>query len=120
VADWVYRYAAGIDATPFDAGFHTVLLHPNFDARLGHISLDYTSAYGAIHSDWTVTGTTALWHVTIPANTTGMLPLIANDAAKYKLAGVPLAESKLAKAVTRDRQSGFELTPGSYTFVVTL
>jgi L-rhamnose-H+ transport protein len=35
VADWIYRYAAGVDATPLDAGFHTIVLHPVFDARLG-------------------------------------------------------------------------------------
>jgi alpha-L-rhamnosidase len=38
VADWIYRYAAGVDATPLDAGFHTVVLHPVFDARLGSIA----------------------------------------------------------------------------------
>ena len=37
VADWIYRYAAGVDATPLDAGFHTVVLHPVFDARLGSL-----------------------------------------------------------------------------------
>jgi len=52
VADWIYRYAAGVDATPLDAGFHTVVLHPVFNARLGSISFDYASAYGPIHSDW--------------------------------------------------------------------
>ena len=64
VADWIYRYAAGVDATPLDAGFHTVVLHPVFDARLGSVAFDYASAYGPIHSDWTVTGQTAAWHVT--------------------------------------------------------
>jgi alpha-L-rhamnosidase len=59
VADWIYRYAAGVDATPLDAGFHTVVLHPVFDARLGSVAFDYDSAYGPIHSDWTVKGTTA-------------------------------------------------------------
>ncbi len=39
VADWLYRYAAGVDATPLDAGFHTVVLHPVFDARLGERGL---------------------------------------------------------------------------------
>ena len=37
VADWIYRYAAGIDASRADAGFHTIYLHPNFDARLGSL-----------------------------------------------------------------------------------
>ena len=118
VADWIYRYAAGVDATPLDAGFHTVLLHPVFDARLGHVAFDYDSSYGAIHSGWTVKGTTAEWRLTIPANTTGWLSLTAGEAAKYKVEGVPLTESKLAKAATRGGQSGYELAAGSYTFSV--
>jgi alpha-L-rhamnosidase len=118
VADWIYRYAAGVDATPLDAGFHTVVLHPVFDARLGKVSFDYASAYGPIHSDWTLTGQTAEWHVTIPANTTGWLPLSAADAAKYKLDGAPLFGNSLAKPGTRDDEDGFELQPGSYTFEI--
>jgi alpha-L-rhamnosidase len=120
VADWIYRYAAGVDATPLDAGFHTVVLHPVFDARLGNVRFDYDSTYGRIHSDWTVKGGTAEWHVTIPANTTGWLELKAGEAARYKLDGVPVTASKLAKGSTRGEQSGFELASGSYTFVVEL
>ncbi len=118
VADWIYRYAAGVDATPLDAGFHTVVLHPVFDARMGWVRFDYASAYGTIHSDWKVNGATAEWHVTIPANTTGWLNLNADEAAKYKLEGAELPASKLAKALTRDGESGFELGAGSYTFAV--
>ncbi len=118
VADWIYRYAAGIDTTPLDAGFHTVVLHPVFDARLGKIAFDYSSSYGSIHSDWIANGTTATWHVTLPANTRGWLPLSSAEAAKYKIDGAPLPESKLAKADTRAGEHGFELAPGSYSFVV--
>ncbi|MGP8174747.1 MAG: family 78 glycoside hydrolase catalytic domain [Terracidiphilus sp.] len=117
VADWIYRYAAGVDASPLDAGFHTVVLHPVFDARLGSIAFDYASAYGAIHSDWTVKGTRAEWHLTLPANTTGWLELSQAEAGKYKLEGVPLVESKLVKATTRGLESGFELMAGSYSVV---
>jgi alpha-L-rhamnosidase len=118
VADWMYRYAAGIDATPMDAGFHTVVLHPVFDERLGHIAFDYDSAYGAIHSDWTVTGATAVWHLTIPANTTGWLPLSAAEAAKYKLNGAALSGNAAVRGEMRDGESGFVLEPGSYGFEV--
>jgi alpha-L-rhamnosidase len=118
VADWIYRYAAGVDASPLDAGFHTLALHPGFDARMGWVRFDYASAYGTIHSDWKANGATAEWHVTIPANTTGWLNLNANEAAKYKLDGATLPASKLAKAVTRGGDSGFELGAGSYTFAV--
>jgi len=118
VADWIYRYAAGVDTTPLDAGFHTIVLHPVFDERLGWIRFDYDSRYGPIHSDWKVSGKTAEWHLTLPANTSGWLPLAADDAAKYKLDGVPLKGSKLARAQNRDGQAGFALEPGQYTFSV--
>ena len=118
VADWMYRYAAGIDATPMDAGFHTVVLHPVFDERLGHLSFDYDSVYGPIHSDWTVAGGAAVWHVTIPANTTGWLPLSGVEAAKYKLDGAALEGNGMVRAETRDGENGFVLQPGSYGFEV--
>jgi alpha-L-rhamnosidase len=120
VADWIYRFAAGVDAIPLDAGFHTVLLHPVYDARLGSVRFDYASSYGPIHSDWKIDGSTAAWHLTIPANTTGLLELNADAAAKYKLDGAPLTESKLAKAVTHDGLSGYELEAGSYSFQVSI
>ncbi len=118
VADWIYRYAAGVDTTPLDAGFHTVVLHPVFDERLGWIRFDYDSRYGAIHSDWKASGKMAEWHLTLPANTTGWLPLTGDEAARYKIDGAPIAQSKLAKAETRDGQSGYVLEPGQYTFSV--
>jgi alpha-L-rhamnosidase len=117
VADWIYRYAAGVDAAPADAGFHTIVLHPVFDARMGSIAFDYDSAYGPIHSDWTVTGKAAAWHVSIPANTTGWL---ATDTARYKLDGAALNDNQQIKTSTRDGQSGFELPAGSYDFQVDL
>jgi alpha-L-rhamnosidase len=120
VADWIYRYAAGIDAMPADPGFHTVLLHPVFDPRLGSLSFDYDSSYGTIHSDWKIAGNTATWHITLPANTTGWLPLGADESTQYKLEGVPLAQSGLVTAAARQGQSGFELEPGTYTFTIAL
>jgi alpha-L-rhamnosidase len=118
VADWIYRFAAGVDASPLNAGFHTVVLHPVFDARLGSIDFDYDSSYGPVHSAWAIQGKTATWHVSIPANTTGVLAV--PDAAKFKLNGVAVSESKQAKAVSADGQSGFELASGTYTFTVSL
>src|ERR1035438_4183628 len=66
VAEQCGRLAAGVDASPLDAGFHTVVLHPVFDARLGSVAFDYDSPYGTIHSDWKVTGSTAVWHLILP------------------------------------------------------
>ena len=120
VADWIYRYAAGVDTTQTGAGFHTIVLHPVFDAQLGSVSFDYDSTYGPIHSDWKIAGNAATWHVTLPANTTGWLPLSADEAAKYKLNGAALASSKLAQYTTQNGQQGYEIASGSYTFTVGL
>jgi alpha-L-rhamnosidase len=110
VADWLYRYAAGVDASPLDAGFHTVALHPVFDARLGSVAFDYDSSYGTIHSDWKITGGTAVWHLTLPANTQGRLALTAAEAKHYKLNGQPV----------KGDEKDVQLDAGSYTFVVEL
>jgi alpha-L-rhamnosidase len=118
VADWIYRYAAGIDATPADPGFHTVVLHPVFDARLSPLSLDYESPSGPIHSDWQIANGTATWHITLPANTTGLLDLIPSDTAKYKLNGAPLSGNPLVQSVTHDGENNLTLASGSYTFEV--
>jgi alpha-L-rhamnosidase len=114
VADWIYRFAAGVDASPLDAGFHTVVLHPVFDARLSPLEFSYASSYGKIKSSWTVNGKTAEWNVTLPANTTGRLELKGDEAARYKVDGVRLSESPLAKKV----EGGFELAAGNYRFDV--
>jgi alpha-L-rhamnosidase len=118
VADWIYRYAGGIDATPLDAGFHTVYLHPVFDRRIGSFDLRYQSPYGEIHSSWIVAGEKAHWTVTIPANATAWLRISNAAAAGYLLNGIPLSASKLAKLSSQEGQAGYELAAGTYSFDV--
>lgn len=114
VADWIYRYAAGVDASPLDAGFHTVVLHPVFDARLSPLEFSYKSSHGEIKSQWTMKGSTAEWNVTLPANTTGRLELKGTEATRWKVDGVALNRSPLARKV----DGGFELSSGTYRFAV--
>ncbi|HWT65056.1 MAG TPA: family 78 glycoside hydrolase catalytic domain, partial [Terracidiphilus sp.] len=120
VGDWIARYAAGVDTTPLDAGFHTVVLQPHFDARLGSLEFRYPSAYGVIESSWAVKGATTEWHVTLPANTTGWLALDDAAAARWSVDGAPLSQSRLATRTTHDGKAGYELVAGSYSFTVTL
>jgi len=116
VADWIYRYAAGVDATPLDAGFHTIVLHPQFDARLGSVDFSYPSPYGIIHSDWAVHGATATWHVTIPANATGWL----SDDAAAGWTIVPVERHEGIETTTGPTgKHGMRLAAGSYDFKAT-
>jgi alpha-L-rhamnosidase len=112
VADWIYRYAAGIDTSSEDPGFHTIVLNPHFDARLGSLSFTYDSAYGAIHSEWVIKGSAVEWRITIPANATGWIS--AQRATEFKLNGKPLSNAGLASRPLDD-QPGLTLAPGTYT-----
>jgi alpha-L-rhamnosidase len=117
VAEWMYRYAAGVDTVSSSPGFHTINLHPNFDARLQHLSFDYDSPYGPIHSDWRIDGGHATWNVTVPPNATAFFSPSQTNASSYLLDGAPLADSKKLHVTDTDT---FELPAGSYTFTTTL
>ncbi|HLY43383.1 MAG TPA: family 78 glycoside hydrolase catalytic domain [Terracidiphilus sp.] len=114
VADWIYRYVAGVDATSLDAGFHTIVLHPQFDARLGSVEFSYPSPYGVIKSDWSIHGNTATWHVTIPANAAGWL---GDDAAQgWTIQSVQKYDGDMESATGPNGEHGVRLAAGSYEF----
>ena len=116
VAAWMYRYAAGVDATATDAGFHTIYLHPNFDSRLGNMDFTYESPYGAVTSKWKMQATDAVWTVTIPANTTAILPVDATNASEFTVDGVPLEKSDKVHA----NGGVYELPAGTPSFKATV
>ena len=116
VGEWLYRYAAGVDTVSTDPGFHTIYLHPNFDARLRSLSLDYESPYGTIHSEWNVQRDQATWKVTVPPNTTAILPPRSTNATSILFQGAPVERSELHI----DTSGRVELPAGSYTFTATL
>ena len=121
VADWMYRYAAGIDTVPTDPGFHTILLHPNFDKRLGRLDFSYESSYGTIRSAWSIAGNRVIWNLTIPANATGLMPLSGEQAKSFRLNGQLLSQSRKVRVLPRkDHGAGYQLPAGSYQFEVAL
>ncbi len=120
VADWIYRYAAGIDALPTDAGFHTIYLHPNFDARLGSLDFHYQSAYGEIRSSWSMKGTAVTWLVTVPPNAKANMPVRTDQQNKFTLDGESLSNSKKLRLVSEAQGSAtYELPAGTYSFRIT-
>ena len=91
VIAWVYRYAAGIDATPMAPGFKEVIIHPHLDSRMSSTRAEYDSVYGKIVSEWsgTSTGPFSL-RVTIPANTSAEIFLPAIAGALVTEGGNPI------------------------------
>ena len=120
VAEWIYRYAAGVDTVATDAGFHTIYLHPSLDARLGNIDFSYASPYGKVRSAWKIDGQHAAWSVTIPPNARGRLPLQAEEAGRFKLDGAPLSGNSKLKSSTSGQEVTYELPAGTYSFEIDL
>jgi alpha-L-rhamnosidase len=121
VAEWIYRYAAGLDTVAEDSGFHKINLHPNFDARLGTLDFSYESPYGMVRSAWKTSEGKAVWNVTLPPNTTGRLSLSPAQVRDYSIDGIAVDHSALKRAIgERDNQSVYELPAGTYSFDVDL
>jgi alpha-L-rhamnosidase len=117
VADWIYRYAAGMDAMPGDPGFHTIFLHPHFDARLKNLTFSYETPYGTAESSWRVEGTQVRWQVTVPANSQAVLEFDPAQEKSMKLWGAALSESpRLSRTSGPHGAAAWALAAGSYSF----
>jgi alpha-L-rhamnosidase len=121
VAEWIYRYAAGVDTVADDSGFHSINLHPNFDARLGSLDFSYESPYGTVRSSWKTSDGEAEWKITLPPNTTGRLPLSFTQARTYSIDGVSMDHCALKRTTGKQgNQWVYELPAGTYSFKVNL
>ncbi len=119
VAEWLYRYAAGIDESTEDPGFHRIVLHPQFDSSLGETKATYDSSYGPITSNWKVDGNSVKWDVVIPPNTTSLIYLPGGLATRILEGGKDIRQSAGVSLVLNDSHSAiYEAGAGSYTFMV--
>ena len=119
VAEWLYRYAAGIDEAVEDPGFHRLALHPQFDATLGAAKATYDSPYGAVTSNWKADGNTISWDVVIPPNTAGLLYFPGDVTTTILEDGKDLRQSAGISFVARDGRSAiYQAGAGSYRFSI--
>jgi alpha-L-rhamnosidase len=117
VAEWLYRYVAGIDFDASDTGFHHIVLHPQFDGRLGGVKASYNSQSGAIISNWKIEGTTTTWSVVIPPNTTALLHFPRSAGPQLFEGRKEIQESAGLKFAKQEgRESLYEAESGAYSF----
>jgi alpha-L-rhamnosidase len=118
VAEWLYRYAAGIDEAPDGPGFHNVVLHPQFNADLKEIDATFDSRRGQIASHWKVEGGSITWSIVIPANAAADLHFPASlDKAKLLEGGNSADQSESLKFIHAEPEGTvYHAGAGSYTF----
>lgn len=115
VAEWMYRYSAGIERDEEYPGFKHFILQPSIGGSLTYVKGSYDSVYGTIMSAWTKTEEGLLYEAAVPANTTATLYL---PAGCYMESGV---SAEKADGVTYIGTDGgdmvFELQSGVYSFM---
>lgn len=119
IAEWMYKYMAGIANDPTQPGFKHSILQPHIDLskQITWVKGTYESVHGRITSEWAVNGNTFTYAVTIPANTTATLYLPTDHEDKVKVGGQLMQEAEgIAFVAYKDGMAIYELDSGNYTF----
>jgi len=117
VLSWIARTVAGIDAgTP---GFAQILFRPRPGGGTTWASLGFDGPRGRIESTWNVRAAKMLWHIVIPANSTGLVTLPAG----YTIAKIGGADiSTIGSAQSADPITGgarWLLPSGTFDLILT-
>ena len=127
IADWMYRYMAGISPDVEEPGFHHFILKPTPDfrttllyrqQRITWTDATFHSDYGPIRARWQWEEEGRItYEVTIPANTTATLYMPCPEGYEVRESG---ETAEQAEGVTLLRYEGssavLELGSGSYVF----
>lgn len=75
VAEWMYKYLAGIRTADGANAFKRILLKPIIAGSIESVSAEYDSFYGKIKSGWSRENDEVTYNCTVPCNTTATLVL---------------------------------------------
>jgi len=130
VAEWMYRYVAGINPDENRPGFKHIIMNPSPDFRksfpegqtqIKQAEASYNSYYGTIRSAWKIENNGDVrYDITIPANTTATLTLLLPDKqSEIFESELSARNSKGVVSVTKAEESAIiELASGNYSFRV--
>ena len=116
IAEWMYRYMAGINPVEDRPGFRHIKLTPMPDYRLKYVKSTYNSTSGVYESQWEITEEGKLnFKFVIPFNATASLILPDAKLENVKVNGNQLKDTEL-KSNQSNKNVSVELTSGSYEF----
>lgn len=127
VAEWMYRYMAGIAPDVDRPGFRHIILQPAVDnrtdlnnqQRITDVKAAFESPYGGVRSAWHRRDNGSVeYSVTVPANTTATVkyPLAKGQTEVYE-GGQPATEAEGVTLVEKtDTHAVYEIGSGSYVF----
>ena len=90
VGEFLYRFAAGLDADPADPGYHHAFLRPMINGHMARVRASEETPYGELACGWEIDGDTVRVEVRVPANASATLTL-PDVAAVTEADGVDFA-----------------------------
>jgi alpha-L-rhamnosidase len=119
VGQWMVAHSVGIERD--EPGFQRFVLQPEPDptGTMTWAEGHYDSMYGRIGSAWKVDGAVVRYRVTVPANTTATLYLIAPSKAAVKEGTVEASRAKGVAFLRHEHGKAiYTLVSGTYEFTV--
>lgn len=131
VAEWMFRYMAGVSPDETTPGFKHFLLSPNPDnratlkygqERVTDVDANYWSEYGNVRGQWTSDGNGNItYNVTVPANTTATLYMPCPDGVEVMESGVNAEAAEGVVFVEKaNGKAVYNLGSGVYSFTVAI
>ena len=118
VCAWFYQNLGGISPDPANPGFKHTIIRPSPVSSLSFAKTSYQSQYGTIKSEWKFEGVDYLLKVSIPANTSATVYVLAANGDKVTEGGNSANKAKVVKYLrTEGKYALYEVGSGEYQFV---
>lgn len=115
---WLYENAAGIKTDDKATGFKKIIMQPTPLDGLQFVNASYQSVHGIIKSSWKKDIDRFTWNVTIPANTTAVLYIPANDVQHILENNKPVTDAEGIRFIRMyGGKAVLEVGSGEYAFV---
>lgn len=117
VCEWLFRYLAGIDQDPGDAGFESLVIRPRPVPGITWAEAAYDAGQGPIRVRWEAAGGNFSLRATIPPNTRATIHLPAADPSQVREGGRPITPATgIAYVGKANGRVIFSVPAGSYAF----
>ncbi|RIE05103.1 hypothetical protein D3H35_02945 [Cohnella faecalis] len=117
VGEWLYRHVGGIRPDPLSPGFGRSVIRPRPLGGLVSTRCEYDSIRGIIATDWTLRDGEFELELTVPANTTALVYVPADEGTTVLEDDRPASQSVGVSAVGREGDcETFLVVSGSYRF----
>ena len=118
VCAWYYQNLGGISPDPLKPGFKHSIIKPTPVSSLTFTKASYESLYGTIKSEWKFVGDDFVQMVSIPANTSATVYVLAVNSESALENGESASKNKhLNYLRTEGKYSVYEAEAGDYQFL---